>query len=437
MPRDRLVEVKAALKRVHLWRTHCQARLRAAARGKRLAPGRLQMLPAGSLADQLFFTKEAQKYGPVFKVWWTNKLTTCIVGHDLGRRFLSANEGRIRAATVDLTPLFPHGFLRAMEGETHRKYRRIFIDAFRLTPLEDHRAEIRSIIDEALGSIAREEVSNAEHLRTMLKNATTAISLRLILGIDRLSPRFAELAAAYDAYAPDAPFLVVQKRHKTAYAILNQQVAELAEAQETLESPPSLLKALVAAGQIDETVTGNLIQLTDTSLHDMQGLWFWILHMLSVEPRILEMADAQAGVGRDLAMAIAQEALRMEQSEFIHRVASDDITFNGYFIPKNSRIRICVWDGHRDPVKFPYPSRFDPKRFIGRKPEIDSYSPFGLDKHRCLGADWTIELAAAFVERLLNGYKLDLVRTGPSERGRFHFQPSSKFELKLRPAGRA
>jgi cytochrome P450 len=434
MLKDMPSKAKAALKRLHLWRVSRHAGLRAAAAGKNLAPGTLKMLSDAVTADQMFFSREAEKHGPIFKVWWTNKLTTCIVGHELGRRFLSANEGKIRAATIDLTPLFPHGFLRAMEGETHRKYRRMFIDAFRATPLSDHDDEIRSIVRDALAAIASDGVGDAASIRARLKSATSAISLRLILGIERSTPAFRELAAAYESYAPDAPFLVVENRHRAAYAVLRQHVAELVGSRERLDrAPTSILKALVMADQMDDTVVGNLIQMTEASLYDMHGLWMWILHMLSVNPKIAKrMAGLTAvSITRDYATAIAQEALRMEQSEFIHRIAEADIVFEGHFIPKNSRIRICVWDGHRDSTKFPDPSTFDPDRFLNAKPDIDTYSPFGLDKHRCLGADWTVELAATYVEELVHKYRLELLQTGPTERGKFHFEPSSRFQVLL------
>ena len=435
MLKDVSSQAKAVLKRAHLWRVSGQAALRAATAGRKLAPGNLVMLPHAATADQMFFSRQAEQHGPIFKVWWTNKLTTCIVGHELGRRFLSANEGKIRAATIDLTPLFPHGFLRAMEGETHRRYRRMFIDAFRATPLEDHAAEVRSIVQDTLGAIAAYGVADATAIRGRLRSATTAISLRLILGIERSSPIFPELASAYEAYAPDAPFLVVKNRHKAAYVVLKRHVADLVESRASMDlAPSSILKALVGAGQVDETVIGNLIQMTEASLYDMHGLWVWILHMLAVNP---EAADRMASFAiedpqaSEYAMAIAREALRMEQSEFIHRIANDDLVFEGHFIPRNSRIRICVWDGHRDAAKFAEPSAFRPDRFMDAIPEIDTYSPFGLDKHRCLGADWTVELAAIYAEELVRRYSLELLRTGPTERGKFHFEPSSQFQVRL------
>jgi len=394
------------------------------------------MISGAEAVDQNFFMNEAAKYGPVFKAWWTNKLTICIVGHELGRKFLSDNEGKIRAATIDLTPLFPHGFLRAMEGETHRKYRKMFIQAFRETPLREHDLEIRKIIDEALSKIASLHAPSMSDLRPILKSATMAISLRLILGIERSSPIYGGIAANYEVYAPDAPFLVVKKRHREAYDLLKQQVADWASSKAALEAAPSsLLKALVVAGNVDDTVVGNLIQMTEASLYDMHGLWCWIVHMLAKEPSYGDPFDTtlvDASLSKH-AIAIVRETLRMEQSEFVLRIATSDIIFQGYFIPRKSRIRICVWEGHRNPVNFLNPSKFDPARFADVMPDIDAYSPFGLDKHRCLGADWTVDLAAVFTRQLAIHYRLELLRDGRSEAGKFHFEPSAQLAVRLVP----
>lgn len=433
-----LTSLKRAAKRVHLQRISLQSGLRAALQGKPLPPGRLRVLSSSAMADQLFLIKESARLGPIFKVWWGGKFTTCIVGHELGRRFLNENEGKTRAATTDLTELFPFGFLRAMEGEPHRKYRRIFIDAFKglsLAAQEDFvREHVRAALEELAGI---DGPVSAAMIRSAFKRATTKIQFRLILGIHPDATAFPSLAAAYDAYIPNGIFLVAKDKHKEAYKRLRARVEELAsEIRVSPERQSSLMGLLLEKeDEFDETVLGNLIQMTEASRYDLHGLWFWIMNMLSADPSILtQVRNAAPGQERrQLSRSIAQEALRMEQSEFIHRATTSDIVFNGYFLPKETRVRICVWEGHRDPQKFPEPFKFDAERFIRDKPSMDTYAPFGMDKHRCLGADWTIELSAVFVEELARGFDWKVVSDGPAVRGVFHFEPSDDFAADIRP----
>jgi cytochrome P450 len=160
--------------------------------------------------------------------------------------------------------------------------------------------------------------------------------------------------------------------------------------------------------------------------------------MLSDWPEVVERVRSRpaAGVsGLSISEAVAREALRMEQSELLHRVATDNIVFDGYFVPKDTRVRICVWEAHHDPQKFTAPFRFDSERFTRSRLPADDYSPFGLDKHHCLGADWTFALSAIFVEEFAHGYEWEVLADGPAVPGKFHFEPSPSFAIELRKSG--
>jgi cytochrome P450 len=413
-----------------------QATMAARAKGARLAPGRLEIPDQQTLLDQQFLLKRAEQLGPVFKVWVPNKMTTCIVGHAAARRFLVENEGKTRAATTDLSPLFPFGFLRALEGPTHRHYRRLILEAFRQTPLEPHIDAIRENIRSALESLARAPQPVASPvIRRALKAATTANFMQLILGVRPDSPRYSELTNAYDIYAPDGPFIVVRPRHKPAFAQIHALVTQQVEAiKSDKDAKPSLLRHLIRSDTLDETTLGNLIQMVEATRYDLHGLWTWLIKMMSDQPEIAERVrtnPAPAATEFTIAESVAREALRLEQSELLHRVPTDNLIFDGYYIPKDTRVRICVWEAHHDPKKFADPFRFDCERFMRSKVPADDYSPFGLDKHHCLGADWTYSLSAVFVEELARGYRWDLITDGPPVSGKFHFEPSPSLSIDL------
>lgn len=413
-----------------------RAKVNAAQHGARTPPGNLTIPDRGRTVDQTLLLERARELGPIFKVWLPHKYTTCIVGHELARRFLSENEGKIRAGTPDLSPLFPHGFLRALEGPVHRKYRKQVLDAFNNTPLDGHVPEIRAIIREGLETLsaAPQPVDNDE-IRRALKKMTTAVFLRIILGVSRDHPRYEEFAQAYDIYAPNGPFIVVREENKPAYRTIRNMVFELAEEIGTDEAaPPSLLKHLVRTGTLDETTAGNLIQMVEATRYDLHGLWCWITKHLGDNPEAFALArNAEKGASGTFSAieAIPRESLRMEQSELLLRVATEDIVFDGYFIPRKSHIRICVWEAHHDPDRFPEPFHYECRRFMEKKIPANDYSPFGLDKHRCLGADWTYFLSSLFVEELVEGFDYEIIGDGKPVFGKFHFQPSNAFSISI------
>ena len=412
------------------------AKSKAAIRGAKLPPGRLRVPQEGESRNQDFLLKRATELGPIFKVWLPHKMTTCIVGHEMARRFLSENEGKIRAGTPDLTPLFPHGFLRALEGPIHRKYRKLFSEAFKATPLEPHLPTFRAMIREGLERLASlpQPIDNST-MRHQLKQMTTRVFLQLILGVAPDSAHFDEFVSAYDAYAPNGVFIVVRPRHEPLYKMIRGLVLRQAEELQAQPSaPPSLLRNFVRLNALDETVIGNMVQMVEASRYDVHGLWLWLVKHLGDSAETIELAREQTPRKEgDLSAiwAIPRETLRMEQSELLLRVAVKDIVFDGYFIPKGTHIRICVWEAHHDRAIFREPFRYDCTRFMDARIKANDYSPFGLDKHRCLGADWTFALSELFVEELARNFELATAVDGDPSFGRFHYEPSTEFAVNL------
>lgn len=415
-----------------------RARRAASAVGAELPPGKLRIPEDGEARPQTYLLELAEEWGPIFKVWLPHKLTICIVGHDRAKRFLSENDGKIRAGTPDLRPLFPHGFLRALDGEVHRKYRRQILEAFNETRLESHEDALRVIMRDGIAELldADQPVPNAT-VRKAMKRTTTAVFIRLVLGLDRDNKRYPELAAAYDRYAPDGPFIVVREEHKPAYQAVRNIVLKIAEdIKADADAPPSLLRHLVRSDTVNDTTLGNLIQMVEAARYDVHGLFTWILKQLGDNPEAQELArsgrQGENG-GFSAIKAVPRESLRMEQSELLLRVAKEDIVFDGYFIPKGSHVRICVWEAHHDPMKFSDPFKYDPCRFMSSKVPSDHYSPFGLDKHRCLGADWTYRICELMVEELTADYVWTTRDDGAPVMGKFHFQPSKTFSVEIHP----
>lgn len=401
-----------------------------------LPPGSFTPLSEEESKNPRFLLDRKKIYGPVFKVFLDGKMTTCVIGLPLGRRFLADHESSSRAATTDLRPLFPFGTLRQMTGEAHRRYRRIFIEAFKNTRIDSHKVAVSQALDELVQQLASTKgTRNFETVRSLFKMYLTKIFLLLIFGIDRSSNNLEELILLFDRYAPNGTVITVQREHAEAYAEIRALILKHAEALRPEESSSSLLGRLVSDGMLDETAVGNLIQMTEAGRFDVMGLWAWLIKLLGDNQECLSQLAVTSpnSVSRErFSRALVLEALRLEQSEFVLRVATSNIVFERFLIPKRSRVRIAVWESHKDHVNFDKPFEFNPLRFLEKRPGPEAYSPFGMDQHLCLGADWVVSLSAMFVERLGDSLRWNWEGSQKVGQGVFHFQPDGESKIRFR-----
>lgn len=417
---------------------HFRLLLRAMAKSTRLPPGDLDPSDREMHTDRLFVVKKAKSLGPIFKTIWNGQYTTCIYGHARNRNLFTSDEDNFPGATVDLTGLFPIGALRGMSGETHKKYRRLFIQALQATPLAVHEPAIRDWIFDRLSTLAENSKGRAvsgPDLRAGLREITSGIMLRLMYGITPGMPDYEEIIREYRQFGPNYPIYAVAPSNAEAFALIRQRLGKLAEQIRRGPSesfPPSFLKHLVETNGLDETAFGNLIFMHEPAHFDLLSLWRWMLNLLASNPAIAARVQAESGDrARELCEAIVFETIRLEQLEELYRTPTHDVVFENYLIPKGTIIRGRLWEGHKDPDTFPEPFKFNPDRFIGRSYSIEEYAPFGLDKRRCIGADLVITLSTIFVEILLKNFTVTMVSDGPQVFGAYHWEPNPDFTVAI------
>lgn len=416
-----------ALSQFKLLVARMRAKVAELSHGGAMAPGALTAEDDKYRQDQFTLVQRRAKYGDVFKIWWNGKITTCLVGHTAGKKFLTDNRQNLRVATINMSALFPHGFIRAMEGETHAKYRKLLVAAFKAVSLEDREHRLREIIAPYVHAIAEGDGRpSSARIAQISKQATTAIMLELVLGVRQGSDTARAITDALNEYAPNGMQTVVREREERGYLKLKTLVTEhIAQGFGEDREPESLLEFVVRSEALDDTVLGNLIHMTEFGRFDVHGLWRWILLEVAAHPDYMQRISDEADLQQRRAMceSVAYEMLRMQQSEYVYRSATKTFSYKGLLIPRRSRVRICVWEGHRDPAKFPEPNSFVPDRFLPNAYPSDVYAPFGLDHHRCLGSNWTITLSGLLVDTIAKEYRLELQDYGRPVPGHFHFEP--------------
>jgi cytochrome P450 family 138 len=438
----KLLGIDAALNRRPklLWPVrHMHLMFRAIRHLSRLPPGRLDPLDDSPDTDQLFFLKKAKVLGPVFKVIWEGSYTTCLVGHARAGEFLRAHEEALDGKAIDLRGFFPKGIIRKMSGEDRRKYRRLFVQALQATPLAFHEDASQQLIFCKLAALENDYFGATvpgSQLRLCLREITTVIMLRVLFGLTPDDPQFPVFVQNYRKFGPNAPVRAISPEQGEAFFEIRNQVQRLAGAirRDPRDRLPSFLKFIVERDELDETALGNLIYMFEGSHFDLYSLWRWIVkHLVSNPDCIKRVQNIPAQARRHFCKAIVLETLRLEQSEYLHRVTTTDISYRHYFIPKNTVFRVCVWEGHKDPNVFPDPFRFDPERFISRAYSLEEYAPFGMDKRHCIASDFVVTLSSMFVETLLERFVVRSASDAPPQLGAYHWEPNPDFSIALSP----
>lgn len=144
-----------------------------------------------------------------------------------------------------------------------------------------------------------------------------------------------------------------------------------------------LISALVEAldsgdvGLTEAELISNLIVLFNAS-------FVTTVYMLSNGlPLLLGHPDVVAALPADdaLSAGCVDEILRMESPvHFLARAAPRDLELDGVPVAKDENVLLLIAGANRDPVRFPDPGRFDPRR--AGPPSL----AFGVGLHFCLGA---------------------------------------------------
>lgn len=414
--------------------------------GPALPPGTLGPWSVAGLGDERFYFRKLQRYGPIFKVWWSQHLTVCIVGFARAQRLLSIHRRALLPLTIDIGSFVPYGFLRSMPPAQHTLYRALFLAAFRDGLTEAWEPELRALIRSELASLAEDTSSGqppaAPALTPTLDRIATRAVLILIFGLRSEHPLVARLEAGFRRMGPTEfvhPIGAEQRQAFEDIRALVWQAVEALRTRSTWADGDGVLGRLVAeaSSSIDDTVIGNLIYMIEMGRYDVRSLFRWVLKYLSDSPAVI--ADLQgagdmdeAGRQTSLAEAIVLETLRLDQAEALNRAVTEDFVFDGYRIPKGSQLRVLIRESQQDPDTFPDPGTFKPCRFARQSYPSHAYAPFGVGEHRCVAASMVVRLSTLLVEELAAGFTWSVVGDGSRYRGRYHWEPAPTFELALR-----
>ncbi|KAH7686988.1 steroid 22-alpha-hydroxylase protein [Dioscorea alata] len=120
--------------------------------------------------------------------------------------------------------------------------------------------------------------------------------------------------------------------------------------------------------------------------------------------------------GMEFTQCVVNETLRLGTvSRFLHKVATANIQYKGYVIPRGCTVIANISAMHLDPTEFKDPETFNPWRWLtpnGVK-KSRSFMPFSGGARHCIGAELAKLELMVFIHQLVTKYEWEFAQNDP------------------------
>jgi cytochrome P450 len=308
--------------------------------------------------------------------------------------------------TMNLGRVLGPGSFFALEGEEHKRQRKLLVPPFHGRRL----AAYESIIEE---EAVREMASWPEGrefatLDSMMR-ITLNVILRAVFGaqgaeqeeLRELLPRFVKLGSRLAVVPiPRGRFgrlnpWVRFDRYRRAYDAVVMRLLDKAEADPELERREDILAMMLQARYDDGSrmtrsqIADQLLTLLTAGHETTATTLAWAVERLRRHAQVLRrlVAEADAG-GSELREATIWEVQRVRPVIDVtgRQVRADSMQLGRWTLPKGQMVIVSIFLIHDDERLFGNARSFDPDRFLGDRPDTMTWIPFGGGTRRCIGA---------------------------------------------------
>jgi cytochrome P450 len=301
--------------------------------------------------------------------------------------------------------------LLALDAPKHLDHRKLILPSFH----GERMLAYHEIMAEAADrSIAEWPLERPFALRPRMAAITLEVIMRAVFGVDR-GARYDQLQAALLEMIQNKPAVTLAltfpklrrdfgplrawsgflEARARADRLIYAEIADRRAAGD-VEARADILSLLIAARGKDGE------HLSDSELHDelitmllaghetTASALAWTFDLLLHHRPVLERLRAELQAGDDSYLgAVVSEALRVRPVVATsQRVVREPIELGGYEVEPGVTLLAGIWLLHRREELYPDPERFEPERFLDRRPPTYEWIPFGGGVRRCIGANF-------------------------------------------------
>lgn len=323
-----------------------------------------------------------------------------------------------------------------VNGNEHRRHRRLLMPAFHKTRIEGYRDDMARITEETLTRYRPGELRDVHADMTEL---TLRVATKTLFGEDE-GERGVGLARMMQAWLLtlfdpltivarlDVPGTPYRRFLDLTHEIDRQTAAIVNDKRRRDGEGKDMLSTLLAARDEDgsaldeDELIGHAGVIFAAGHETSTNALAWTFFLLAQHPRIArDLEDELDSVLRGappsiealaklpLLDAVVKESMRVLPPVPMHpRIVAEGHELGGHTLPAGSEVFLSIFHMHHDPAVFSAPDRFDPRRWETCKPSVYEYNPFSAGPRMCIGATFAIMEIKIVLATMLQRYRLEL-----------------------------
>ncbi len=324
--------------------------------------------------------------------------------------------------------------LFAVNGDEHRRHRRLMSPFFTRSRVEGYHEEMVKATRTVLG---RWQPGESLDVHREMMDLTVRISARTLLGLDMDADQDIVRAGAESLRLVLSPWALLApwdlpglpyRRFLNAVKFFNGKIRRvIAERRRTPVWQRDVLTELIHArdeeGQLsDAEVVGHASVIYAASHETTGNALTWALFLLSQHPQWHRAAceEVRATLAYDsptltelerleVLDAVVRETLRLTPpAPWTTRIAAIDSQVQGHPVPRGTEVVLSIFHTHRIESCYEQPNRFDPARWQLIQPDVFEFNAFSAGSRACIGSGFALLEIKTVLAMLLKRFRLEL-----------------------------
>ncbi|MET0451503.1 MAG: cytochrome P450 [Mycobacterium sp.] len=371
------------------------------------------------------FTIDVPVFGP----------TIIVADPRLAKQLFSANTDDVGNIQPNLSRILGSGSVFALDGADHKRRRKLLTPPFHGKSIKNYEV----IFEEETLREAESwpEGREFESLEPMMRITLNAI-LRAVFGADgeqldelrRIIPPWVTLGSklvvlpspsrTYGRFSPWGRLAAYRRQ----YDEVIDRLIDTVMADPNFETRDDVLTLLLRSAYEDgaamtrRDIGDELLTLLAAGHETTAATLAWTLERITRHPDVLDrLVDEAATDANEYRQATILEVQRARTViDFAGRhVYAPTIELGEWVIPRGYSVIVAIDHIHARAEDFADPERFDPDRYVGKRPPTFAFIPFGGGTRRCVGAAFANVEIDVVLRTMLRHFEIH-TSTAPDEK---------------------